>query len=205
MGNEKAFADVEHGAAHVVHPHDQLGRRFHFPRDLGQYIAWFDDVFFFFRRGRAREEDTDVQFAQQILGFVCVRTGRIFLDVSGESGARFRNFSVLSQLGRGLIFRQRQINARFRRDFSALFFGDLNVFLENVVVSEPGGPAENDDCEKEDEQPLHGLESAGDNFVVAGADFQPRHLEKFQVAFSSPGKNRCQSRPMVGSSSLLQV
>src|SRR2546430_7594425 len=103
--------------------------------------------------------------------------GRIFLDESSEGGARFRNFSFLSQFGRGLIFRQGQIESRFGCDFAALLLADLDVFFENKVVPEPGGAAEDDDCEKQDEEPLHGSNSAGGNFVADAANFQPRCAE----------------------------
>src|SRR6266480_654934 len=118
-----------------------------------------------------------------------MRAGRKFLDESGEGGARFRNFSFLSQFGRGLIFRQGQIESRFGSDFTALLFADLDVFLENKVVPEPGGAAEDDDCEKQNEEPLHGSNSAGGNFVADAANFQPRcaeNLGRFLAAREEP-------------------
>src|SRR6266404_6422404 len=106
-----------------------------------------------------------------------MRAGRKFLNKSSESGARFRNFSFLSQFGRSLVFRQGQIESRFGSDFAALLLTDLNVFFENKVVPKPGGAAKDDDCEKQDEKPLHGSNSAGDNFVADAANFQPRCTE----------------------------
>ena len=63
MRNQQMLADVQHDSAHVVHAHDQLGRRLYFSRDLVQDIARLDDVFFLFGRRGAREEDADVDFA----------------------------------------------------------------------------------------------------------------------------------------------
>src|SRR5436309_9630164 len=88
-------------------------------------------------------------------------SSRIFLDKRGEGGAGFRNFSFLPQFRRGFKFRQREIEPRFGSDFTALLFADLDIFFENKVVPEPGGAAEDDDCQKQDEEPLHGLNSAG--------------------------------------------
>jgi hypothetical protein len=80
-----------------------------------------------------------------------MRAGRIFLDKSCQCGARFGNLSFLAQFGRSLVLRQGQIESRFGSDLAALLFADLNVFLENEIVSEPSGTAEDDDCEKQDE------------------------------------------------------
>src|ERR1700730_10823141 len=115
--------------------------------------------------------------------------GRKFLDESSKRGARFRNFSFLSQFGRGLIFRQGQIESRFGSDFAALLLPDLDVFLENKVVPKPGGAAEDDNCEKQDEKPLHGSNSAGGNLVADTANFQPRCAEtlgRFLAAREEP-------------------
>ena len=64
MRDEQALADMKHRAIQIVHPHDQLGRRFYFARDLLQNVAGFDDVFLFFGRRRARKKNVDIHFAQ---------------------------------------------------------------------------------------------------------------------------------------------
>ena len=77
-----------------------------------------------------------------------MRAGRVFLDERGEGFARFRNFSFLSQFRGGLEIGKGQIESRLGSDFASLFLANLNVFLENVIISEPGGAAKDDDCEK---------------------------------------------------------
>jgi hypothetical protein len=52
--------------------------------------------------------------------------------------------------------------------FAALFFADLNVLFENEIVTEPGGAAENDDREKENEKPLHGSDKTTSNLRGRG-------------------------------------
>jgi len=118
-----------------------------------------------------------------------VRTGRIFLDESSKRGAGFRNFSFLSQFGRGLIVWQGQVESRFGSDFAALLFADLDVFLENKVVPKPGGAAEDDNCEKQNEEATSWFNSAGGNFVADAANFQPRcaeNLGRFLAAGEEP-------------------
>ena len=44
---------------------------------------------------------------EEIFRFVGVNPGRIFLDEGSEGGARFRQFSFLTQLGCSLKLRQR--------------------------------------------------------------------------------------------------
>src|SRR4029077_875668 len=64
------------------------------------------------------------------------------------------------------------------RDFAALLFANLDIFLENKVGPEPISATKNDDCQKQDKEPLHGSNSAGGNFVAGAANFQPRCAEK---------------------------
>ena len=49
VGDEQSFADPEHGAVHVVGPHDEFRCCFHFLRDPRDDVSFLDDVFLFFR------------------------------------------------------------------------------------------------------------------------------------------------------------
>ena len=107
MRNQQTFADVKHGAVQVVHSHDQFGSRLYFVGDPLQNVARFDDVLFFFGRRCPREQNVHIDFTEEIFRFVGVNPGRIFLDEGSEGGARFRQFSFLTQLGCSLKLRQR--------------------------------------------------------------------------------------------------
>ena len=54
MRNEQVLADMQHRAAHIVHPHNQLRRRLQFPRNLSQHVSGLYDVLNFFRRRMTR-------------------------------------------------------------------------------------------------------------------------------------------------------
>jgi len=126
--------------------------RFYFARDLLQNVAGFDDVFLFLGDGvRERRMPTFTSPNRSLASSAWGLVGYFWIKAVRAARAS-RNFSVLAQFGRLLKFRQGQIDARFGRDFAALLFTHLDIFLENKVVSEPGGAAENDNCEKQDKR-----------------------------------------------------
>src|SRR5260370_14005804 len=129
-----------------------------FIRDFLEQIALSDDLRLFFRRRGAGKEDVDVHFAEQVLGFVDVRAGRILFDESGKCRARFRQFPFLPQLGGGLKLRQAQIGAWFGRDFAPLFLSYIDALFEDTIITKPGG-AKNDDRKQQREEPLHESEN----------------------------------------------
>src|SRR6266478_1623790 len=150
------FANVQHRTAHIVHAHNQLGRRFQLPRNLRKDVSGFHHVFHFLRRRVTREQKVDVHFAEQIPGFFGVQSGWIFLDEGDERVASFGQFPFLPQLRRRLKFGETDVRRGRRRNFSALFLFHCHFLFDEAVVAEPGGSSEDDQCQQQHEEPLHG-------------------------------------------------
>src|SRR4030095_2266353 len=156
--------------------------------------------------------------------------GGIFLDDCDKRIASFSQFSFLSQLGRRLKFWKTNVRQRCWRNFPALLFFYCDFFFYKGVVTKPGSAAKDDQRKQQDEKPLHGRY----NVVATSSEIrESRRTRKHQgdpgsitrrivceesiaateigfayeapVPDSLPGKKRCQSRPIVGSSRLFQV
>src|SRR5260370_33840437 len=95
-----------------------------------------------------RQQNVNVHFPEQIPRFVKMLSGGIFLDERDERIASFGQFPVLSQLCRRLKFRQTDVRRGWRSNFAALLLFDCDFFFDKGVVTEPGGSAEDDQCEK---------------------------------------------------------
>ena len=70
------------------------------------------------------------------------------MDERDERIASFGQFSVLSQLDCGLKFREANVRLRWRSNFSPLLLFQCDFFFDEGVVTEPGGAAEDDQCEQ---------------------------------------------------------
>src|ERR1700751_2078270 len=157
-------------------------------------------------------------------------SGGIFLNKCNERITSFGQFSVLSQLRCRLKLGKTDVRHRRWCDFSTLLFFYRDLFLYKRVVTEPGGAAEDDQRQQQNEKPLHGWSNVVE---TPGQIPEGRQTKKHKgnrssitrkivceesiaatgiglayeasVPDSLPGKKRCQSRPIVGSSWLLQV
>ena len=148
MGNEQMLADVQHRAAQIIHPHDELGRRLQFPCNLCQDVSGLHQIISFFRRRITREENIDVHFAEQIFGLFQMQAGGIFLDKGGERVSSFGQFPVLSQFRRRLKFGKANIWGGCRSNFSALLLFHSDLFFKNEIVTKECGGAEDDHCQQ---------------------------------------------------------
>src|SRR5262249_9045176 len=157
-------------------------------------------------------------------------SGGIFLNKCDERIASFSQFSFLSQLGRRLKFRKTNVWHGRWRNFPALLFLYCDFFFYKGVVTEPGGAAEDDQRQQQYENPLQGeLDRDETPRKIRKSRRTRKHKGKrkrgsitrrivreesiaaTEIGFayeasvpdSLPGKKRCQSRPIVGSSWLL--
>src|SRR6202011_5046720 len=158
-----------------------------------------DRVLLFLGRGRARQQDVDVNFAKEVLGFFDVLAGRIFLNECGERATGLGQFPFLPQFRGGFKFRQTDVRARFGWNFTTLFFSDLDVLFENEVVTKPGRAAKDDHSQQQDKKPLHGWDSsnpaavtgrlAGNFFLRLATGKEPMPEARYRgLLFVTPGK-----------------
>src|SRR6476646_2839976 len=95
-----------------------------------------------------RQQNVNVHFPYQIPGFVKVLSRGIFLDECDERITSFGQFSILSQLGCRLKFRETDVRRGWRSNFAALLLFHCDLFFYKGIVTEPGGAAEDDQCEQ---------------------------------------------------------
>src|SRR4029077_5930923 len=154
-------------------------------------------------------------------------SGGIFLNKCNERIASFRQFSVLSQLRCRLKLGKADVRHRRWCDFSTLLFFYRDFFFYKGVVTEPGGAAEDNQRQQQHEEPLHGWPNVVETPSEIPKGRRPtkhqgnpgsirrrivceesiaateiRFAYEAPVSDSLPGKKRCQSRPIVGSSRL---
>jgi len=80
----------------------------------------------------------------------------IFLNQCNERIASFGQFSVLSQLRCRLKLGKTDVRHRGWCDFSTLLFFYRDLFFYKGFLTEPVGAAEDDQCQQQHEEPLHG-------------------------------------------------
>ena len=148
MRDEQLVANPQHGAAHIVHAHDHLRSRLQLARNLRQHVAGFHNVFDLFRRWMTRQQNCGVHFPKDIPGFIEVFPIGIFLDKSDKRITRFGEFSILAQLNGRLKIRQTDVHRGQRSDFPALLLFHFDFFFDEGVVTEPGSPAEDRQCQQ---------------------------------------------------------
>src|SRR5207244_11143764 len=100
------------------------------------------------RRWMTRQQNGNVHFPEQSSRFLKMFSGGIFLDERDRRIASFCQFSILSQLGRRLKFRQADVRRGWRSNFAALLLFHCDFLFYKGVVTEPGGAAEDDQCEQ---------------------------------------------------------
>ena len=85
-----------------------------------------------------------------------MQPGGILLNECAQGLARFGRLAILAKFRRGLKVGQADVRRGRGRDFTTLFFSDLDVLFKDEVVTKPGRAAEDDQSEKQSEKPFHG-------------------------------------------------